>query len=300
MKIVGDGIQPVFLGQNLAMKLLSTLTLCLAFGAVYAQPKVVTNAVVSTTTNVIAPEEDELQNVQNNQGGPGMNFRNFGDGETKSTTYIKGGMVKTVMKNDMGRSTIIRNNDSKLTTTLIEMMGNKTGFYITDEEQANMRKRMDSMQNARPRDSANANRGTRLERTVDVVYTEETKKISGYTCKKAYIVRSSILGKDSMAVWYTPEIKIANTPSTGGMSGFGAMGGSMNNGFDKIDGFVMQYETKMPRGRKMEVTVNKIELDKKIEDKEFEVPKDFDVKPMKEFQGMMRGGPGNVQFQIRQ
>ena len=40
----------------------------------------------------------------------------------------------------MGRSTIYRDNDAKMTTTVVEAMGNKMGFFATDEEQAAMLK----------------------------------------------------------------------------------------------------------------------------------------------------------------
>jgi hypothetical protein len=52
---------------------------------------------------------------------------------------------------------------------------------------------------------------------------------------------------------------------------------------------VMQYEMKMRRGRKMVVEVTKVDLNKEVTEKDFEIPKDFDVKPMKEFQSMMQG-----------
>ncbi|MDB5201191.1 MAG: hypothetical protein JWQ27_600 [Ferruginibacter sp.] len=280
------------------MKTVLFFSLLAVSSVAVAQPKLVNQAVISTTTNVIAPEEDELTNVQNGpgNGGGGMAmFRNFGDGETKSTTYLKNNMVKTVMKSDMGRSTILRDNDKKLTTTLIEMMGNKTGFYITDAEQAEMRKRMDSMMQARrATDSAQTRRSTPAANNTEVVYTEQAKKIAGYNCKKAYVVTTRFLGKDSMAVWYTPDIKLNNISSTGGMSGFGNMGGA--TGLDKIDGFVMQYEMNMPRGRKMTVEVTKVDTGKEVADKEFEIPKDFEVKPMKEMQNMMGGGRGGMQI----
>ena len=101
--------------------------------------------------------------------------------------------------------------------------------------------------------------------------------------------------KDTVAVWYTPEIKLQNIASTGGTSSFGGFGGggfgnfTSLNGLDKIDGLVMQYEMNMRRGRKMIVEVTKIDLKKEVTEKDFEIPKDFDVKPMKEFQGMMQG-----------
>jgi hypothetical protein len=55
----------------------------------------------------------------------------------------------------------------------------------------------------------------------------------------------------------------------------------------------MMYEMNMRRGRKMLVEVTKIDSSKEIKDKEFEVPKDFDLKPIKDMQN------GNGTFQIR-
>ena len=115
--------------------------------AAMAQPRIVKQAVISTNTNVIAPENEDVQNIQG--GGGGFSFRNFGDGETKYATIIGDSMVKTIIKNEMSRSSVIRNNNTKLTTTLLEIMGNKMGFYTTDEEMAAMRVKMDSVRQAR-------------------------------------------------------------------------------------------------------------------------------------------------------
>ena len=52
----------------------------------------------------------------------------------------------------------------------------------------------------------------------------------------------------------------------------------------------MMYERTMPRGREMEVKVTKIETDKEIADKEFEIPKDVEIKSMKEMGGQGGGG----------
>ncbi len=272
-------------------------------GNAMAQPKIITKAIINTTTNVIAPEEEDVTAIQNQgTGGGAMMFRNFGDGETKSVTYLKNDLVKTVIKTDMGRSTIIRNNASKLTTTLMEMMGNKTGFYITDEEQVAMRKSMDSIMKARTKDSTTLTRRP-TETPVAISYTEETKKIAGFNCKKAYLIATRLLGlKDTSVVWYSPEFKINNLPTTGGGLAMGFMGSGGGNtgglsGLAQIDGFVMRYETKMRRGRIMTVEVTKVDFTKEIADKEFDIPKDFELKPMKDMQTMLQGGPGN--FQIR-
>lgn len=282
------------------MKLPLLSFLLIAASAANAQQKIVTQAVIQTTTNIIAPEEEDAVNVQGNGGG--FNFRNFGDGETKSTIYYKDSMVKTVNKTDMGRTTSIRNNSALLTTTLIEMMGNKSGYYATDAEQAEMRVRIDSMMKARVADTSNGRRVSMAKPSEPViVVTNETRKVAGYVCKKAYIITTGFLGnKDTTTAWYSPELKFVNLNYTGGMGGFGIQTGTVN-GLDKLDGFVMAYEMKMRRNRFMQVEVKKLDLDKKIVDKEFEIPKDFELKPASEMQRMMRGsgrGPGGASTEI--
>ena len=97
-------------------------------------------------------------------------------------------------------------------------------------------------------------------------------------------------------VWYNPDIKFETVPSTGGTSGMGMfsnMMGGQGVSFDKINGFVMEYSRKMPRGRMMEVKVTKIVTDKEIAAKEFEVPKDIELKNAKD---MMNGNGGNIRM----
>jgi GLPGLI family protein len=267
-----------------------------------AQQKSISQAVIYTTTNIIAPEEDEQPAFQGQEGRGGMNFRNFGDGETKSTTYLKGHKVKTIMKSDMGRSTIYRDNDAKMTTTVVEAMGNKMGFFATDEEQAAMLKQMDSIRQARRKtDSTRAQQMPPSgDNPVELVPSNDTKKIAGYVCNKAYLVTTRLLGlKDSVTIWYTPELKMQNLAATGGMSGLGNMTNPNAKGFSLVNGFIMGYEMAMRRNRKMEVTVTKIELNKEISDKEFIVPEDIEIKSIKEMQGM-GGQQGGMPFRRMQ
>lgn len=262
--------------------------------AVFAQPKMVNQAIITTSTNIIAPEEDDVSQIQpQGEGrGGGFNFRNMLDGEIKSTTYIKNDLVKTSFKSETAKGTIYRDNAAKVTTTITEMMGNKNGVRSTDDDQVEMKKKMDSMMAERMKTDTNMRRRTRnVEFKNTIAYTEETKKIAGYNCKKAYIITDRLLRKDSLAVWFTPDVKFPNVASTGGTSSLGMMatffGGAPS--FDKIEGFVMMYETKLPRGRVMEVKVTKIELDKEIAAKEFEIPKDIEIKSMKDMQGQGGG-----------
>lgn len=135
----------------------------------------------------------------------------------------------------------------------------------------------------------------------EIAYLKDTRKISGFECRKAIIISSRSNGKkDSIIVWYAPDIKLQGLSSTGGsFAGFGGFGPQASTliGMDKLEGFPIQYERNMNRGRKMTVQVTKIVSDKEITDLEFEIPKGTELKSTKDMQGMM-GGPGGG-FQMR-
>jgi hypothetical protein len=283
------------------MRLLFTVSLVIGTLIAAAQPKTVSQAIITTTTSITAPETEEATVPQPSaEGGPVVIRRSMMDaGETKSVTYYKGDMVKTVVENDMGRNTTIRDNSMRKTTTLMEIMGNKRGFYATDDEQEEMRKKMDSMMRANGDAQAPPAQAQPL---VEVFYREESQKVAGYVCKKAVVVYSRSNGStDSTVAWYNTEVMIKGLHYTGGPGG-GFMSIRRSNGqegFDKIEGFIMQYESNMGRGRKMTVTVTKLDIQKEVKDKEFEISKDFELKPMKDMQGpggsmqIRIGGPGN-------
>ena len=291
MKIINNHqVHVILKSKYYKMKLFFLSAFLIASTLSNAQSKIYTQAIITTNTNIIAPEDEDVSQIQNQSGG-GFNYRNFGDGETKSTTYIKNDLVKTNFKSESFRGTLYRNNTTKITTTIFEIMGNKQGVYTSDNDQADMMKRMDSMMKERAKtDSTMKPRTRNVDFKSEVVYVNETKKIAGYESKKALIITDKLITKDTLVVWYTPDVKFANVSSTGGTSGFGNMGGTNNNSFDQINGFVMMYERNMPRGRKMEVKVTKIETDKEIADKEFDIPKDVEIKSMKEMTG--QGGAG--------
>jgi hypothetical protein len=277
------------------------ITFLFSFAAVvcYAQQKLLTQAIITTKTTIVAPEGEE-DNVQSSQGPDGQQMRVVrfgGDGETKTTTWLKNDLVKTLSESEMGRTTVIRDNSKKLTTTIMEMMGRKNGFYATDEDQELMRKRMDSMMSTR-----NSNSNANIDRTpatFSIVYVDESKKVSGYDCKKAFVISTRGTRKpDTTVVWYCPDMKLQGLVSTGGMmAGLGGFASAAlgSNGMENLNGFPMQYERTMNRGRTMTVQVTKLVIDKEVTDKEFEIPKEIEVKAMKDMQ--TGGMPGT--FQIR-
>ncbi len=292
--------QFVFLISNKPfMKKIITFLFTVASVAGYAQPKLLTQATITTKTTIVSPEGDD--NAQTTTSGPGGEevriVRFGGDGETKTTTWLKNDLVKTFSESEMGRSTVIRDIGKKMTTTIMEMMGRKSGFYATDEDQEIMRKRMDSMMKSRGGQNASFGGGNTAA-VYSIVYIDESKKIAGYACKKAFVIGTRSNGKvDTTTVWYCPDFKMQNLPSTGGAAGgfggFNVTAGS--NGMENLNGFPLQYERNMNRGRTMTVQVTKLVIDKDIADKEFDLPKDIEIKPMKD---MQNGGPGNVQFRV--
>ena len=288
------------------MKKIFTLFFLFAALVNYAQPKVMTQALITTKTTIVSPEEEDNNIPPPSGGGNGEEMRImrfFGDGETKSTTWLKNDLVKTYSESETGRTTIFRDNSKKITSSIMEMMGKKMGFYITDSDQVEMGKRMDSMMKGRRQ---NDNPGfSATPPSTDIAYYDESKKIAGYDCKKALFITTRGNGKiDSSVVWYIPGLKLQGIGSTGGaLGGFGAFGGMASqitagaSAMEKLNGFPMQYERNMNRGRKMTVVVTKLVTDKDVQDKEFEIPKDIELKSMKDMQGT--GGPGGFQMRIR-
>lgn len=279
------------------MKKIIILFLLPVSAGVWAQPKIITQAVITSKTTIIAPDSDDdvLPGNTTADGGEIRVVRFGGDGETKTTTWVKNDLTKTFSESDMGRTTVIRDNAKKLTTTIMEMMGRKSGFYVTDAEQEEMRKRIDSMMQSRGQN--NSFGGLNSPVNFSIIYVDEKKKISGYNCKKALVVGKRSSGApDTTVVWYCPDFKIQHLPATGvsagGPGGINATAGS--NGMEDLPGFAMQYERNIRNGRKMTVEVTKLIIDKEVADKEFEISKDIEIKSMKDMQN--GGMPG---FQIR-
>ncbi|MBS1571699.1 MAG: hypothetical protein JST62_04800 [Bacteroidetes bacterium] len=279
------------------MKKIITLVLMLPALASYAQPKIITQAIVNTKTTVVVPEgeEDQTRTFTTEDGQERVVRFNIGNGETKSVTTLKNDMVKTFTENESSRTTLIRDNAKKTSTTILEMMGKKTGFIATDEEQAQAAKRIDSMMQSRNEQGNFRQRSTPVFTTE---YIDETKKIAGYTCKKALVIDTTDNKADTTIVWYCPDFKLQNITSTGGIaSGFaGMVAVARPNGMENLDGFPMQYEKNLSRGRKMTVQVTKLVIDKDVADKEFEIPKDIVLKTLKEMEN--GGGPGNVRIVV--
>lgn len=262
------------------------LVLAIAIGCMHASAqKIVDHVIIITKTSMTMPEDFSPTSAAGAGGGAQMIVINgMAAGEDNETkTWFKGDHLKTITEMGMGLNTIITDTKSKRTTTLIEAMGTKTGFYSTEKDEQERKQHMDSLTG-------------QVEVTIkDVNITDlsDGLKIAGYASKKALIKVIYTNGKvDSQLIWYTPEIKMG--PAFSFKSGM--MKPGISKALEQLKGFPLKYEMITRRGIIMNVEVVKLDLDKVIDDKEFDIPKDYVIKSIKDMKGP--GGPGTVQIRI--
>jgi hypothetical protein len=279
--------------MNMKQIILSA-TICLAAANVFAQAKIIDKAIIKTTITITAPDdEEEISNAGSGpSGGNVMRFSNMMDGETKLTSYLSGNLGKMEISSEVMNAKFYTNSDTKETVSIMTMMGRTSGTRSTPEDEIEGKKRLDSMMKERAKTDSNFSKRERegkLPKTILVEYVNESKKVSGFNCKKALVITDRVLRRDTQVVWYCPEFKIKNIGGniSNAVPMARAFGDFSGDGFDKVDGTVIMYEKKMARGRMMEYKVTKIEMDKNIAASEFEIPKDVEIKSAKE---MMQGG----------
>jgi len=164
----------------------------------------------------------------------------------KSMVHVKGEISKTTTPNGMGSETIVYSNKATgESITLMDMMGNKIA----------LRSNLDDLKD---------------ESQPEIEYSEETKEILGYKCKKAII--STEGSEIEVEVFYTEELpNIQSNP--------------MSNG---IKGLPMQISIEMEPYTIIQ-TVKKIEK-VKVKKLKFEVPSDYKEMTQDELKKMMGGG----------
>jgi GLPGLI family protein len=250
------------------------LIICFAvvINAANAQ-QTITEAILEITMNITFPESDLPPAPE------GAQIRRFGDGEVKSKVFYKNGNMKMESDMGMGKSLMFYTAENKTTTTLMEVMGRKMGFYSNEEDL----KKMQAADTSRQRIQS-------FKPDVFVEYLSDTKKIAGIACYKAILRFKNSKGEDKQQeVWYTPDFRM------GEEFRLNTLMRSDVPGINKIKGFPMEMELVRQNGMKVHYLVSKIDTNSKIDDKIFEIPKGYDLKPQSE---MMRGGNGNMQFRI--
>ncbi|MCU0381288.1 MAG: DUF4412 domain-containing protein [Chitinophagaceae bacterium] len=274
----------------------------LLFTLSQGQVKTVDKAIVKMKTEVQFPENAGGAGPGGGPGGEGgeriVMIGGPGGMESSVTAYYRGDFSKIESQSDFGNNMVIIDHTQKKTTTLIEAMGRKTGYFSTEEDNEAMRARMDSARKQRRDSLEKAGIPVSQPRKPEIEYIEESKKIAGYTCKKALVKTRDQRGETNVTtVWYCPDFKIAQSFGSGSGGG-GPMGRGMMmmgmNGLDQIEGYPMEISMERSNGMKMHTVVTSVKLDASIEDKVFEIPKGYDIKPLKE----MQNGDGRVMIRM--
>ena len=157
---------------------------------------------------------------------------------------VRDGLSKTSTPNPMGGEvTVILNSETGDVLTLMNVMGQK---YATKTSSNDVKE----------------------EDKPEIEYTEETKEISGYNCKKALVTDKN---GNEIEVYYTKDIDV-----------------KVSSAVDGIDGFPMQV-TVVNDMFTMTQTVTKVE-NGKVKKIKMEVPSDYEVKTLEELQKMQAGG----------
>jgi len=278
------------------MKKIVLSAVLLAAGIVaFAQPKIVERAIVKAKTEITFPENFSFGGPGGPGGGgdgPPGGFTMPRDMETTTTMTYSPDYMKIESLSDFGNNVVITDRKNKVTTTLIEAMGRKTGWFTSDAEAEAQARKQDSTRKAR-RDSLAELGLTFTDNKPELIYSDETKKVSGYTCKKVTIKSKGQNGQvTENVIWYNPDFKLAASSTAASANGGGFGGGGRGRmqmgglpGLDQIEGFPMEYESTAPNGFKIHMVVLKVQVDAAIDEKTFEIPKGFDVKPQSTFEG---------------
>jgi hypothetical protein len=195
-----------------------------------------------------------------------------GMAENDIVTYMKGEKSKTEVTSMMMSQIIL--NDGETSTTLMEQMGNKTGWTMTKAEM-----------------EADAKEADAKKTKPTIEYTTEKKMIAGYECTKAIVTSISSKDKKEMktTVWFTDKIKQPSTAKSKSKKG-GMMGGP---DLSELKGFPMQTEmTTNNQGMEMKMisTVTEV-VTTPIDDATFKVSTEgYKMMTYKEVKEQMKKG----------
>lgn len=167
------------------------------------------------------------------------------------TLKVKGNKSRSEMVMGMGTTISISNAETKTSTVLLDMFGQKMAIQTSMDE---IQKELSESPN------------------YTVTVTDETKDILGYTCKKA-VVKSD--EGTEMYVYYTDELGDGSTYFDDAQ-------------FKDIKGLMLEFE--MPDAS-MSMKFTAVDIEKKnIDDSEFEIPEGYQVKTKDEVKSMFGGG----------
>lgn len=164
------------------------------------------------------------------------------------TILIKDNFSKTTLNTQMGKTVNIFNSEEMYSITLINAMGQKYAIRSSSDM---------------------INKEIEKGPKPQIEYSDETKEIAGYTCKKAIVtIADEILGTESkLIVYYTNAFKHKNINKD-------------NPIFNEIDGIMLEYQMDA-QGMLMQFTASSVE-ETRVSRKEFDIPKDYEVTTQEE------------------
>ncbi|MDQ3048618.1 MAG: hypothetical protein M3R27_13800 [Bacteroidota bacterium] len=171
----------------------------------------------------------------------------------ETTTYIKNEKRRVDMNMPMQSTSTYMNAKEKNIVTTMDIMGQK---YLIRTSEADIKKDQESQ-----------------PETI-IKYTDETKEIAGYKCKKAEITVKSKDGKEEIVtVFYTEKIPASELKSA----------------FKGLKGFPLEYSMSQS-GIKMKFFAKTVSKEK-VADTKFEIPKEgYRETTLEELQKEMSGG----------
>ncbi len=245
---------------------------------------VLTNAVIKAKTETTR----ESSGGDADGGGPQI-FMAGQDADIK--VFLKADKYKMLMESNNMNTMVFVDKTAKTTTNLFEAMGNRNGYMQTDDEKAEARKAMDSAMKANSNNTNPTMGGFRVQDmrgNTTIEYTEETRVINKINCKKAIVTTKRQGNETKYDLWYCPDyilpegIELARFTQIRDLKGIPVKFESVNK--------LNFGDREITMTTKFELT--SLDLNAEIKDKEFVVPKDFEVKSWKEWQKQNGNGPG--------
>ena len=173
---------------------------------------------------------------------------------SEMTTYIKEAKSRTDMNMGFQNTTTISDAKSKSSVLLMDIMGNK--YKIKNDEST-------KKDNEKKQDAS-------------VKYSDDTKEIAGYKCKKAEITFADKSGtSQATTIYYTEEI-----PNHMGYD-------SRNSTFKDIKGMPLEFEIQAQNGMKMKMSAKSVSKES-VPASKFDIPSDYKETTMEDMQKDMQ------------
>jgi len=173
-----------------------------------------------------------------------------------------------------GRTTFLINRQNSSVTRLNEGFGFKNGTIATKEDAAAVEKYLDSLY------------GKKKEPVITpkIEYSDEQQIINGFNCKKILLITEFLNAKaDTVTVWYFPDYKLADS--------FIYCANEMKykeklSLLNSINGLPVKVDMFVTKKMKLVLELKKIDIAKNVSEKEFLVPKGFELKSIKDHYGI--------------